>query len=165
MFVQQVGKCFCMTLILRRGIAWLVWHKIEMMQDLLLERLVHCRSESFRLSQTISQNHDFDFPILFFVKPNKSIPKRDCSKEVFFSASKIVSLQWKSFFYNNHQAFRMNKLSQKQTSTSAFEAPEKFWKAKNSKSCRQNSKTKNVLCFFFTNIVFEPLPLPFESAN
>ena len=30
-----------------------------------------------------------------------------------------------------HQAFKINKLSQKQTSTSAFEAPEKFWKAKN----------------------------------
>ena len=30
-----------------------------------------------------------------------------------------------------HQAFRMNKLSQKQTSTTPFEAPEKFWKAKN----------------------------------
>ena len=49
-----------------------------------------------------------------------------------------------------HQAFRMNKLSQKQTSTSAFEAPEKFWKAKKDKSCRQNSKSKNVLCFFFS---------------
>ena len=59
-----------------------------------------------------------------------------------------------------HQAFRINKLSQKQTSTTPFEAPEKFWKAKNkvaSKKDRKNfltvkSKKHNTqgrLFFFF----------------
>ena len=43
-----------------------------------------------------------------------------------------------------HQAFKINKLSQKQTSTSAFEAPEKFWKAKK-QSRKQKRLGKNFL--------------------
>ena len=50
--------------------------------------------------------------------------------------------------YMQHKAFRMNKLSQKQTSTSAFEAPEKFWKAKKIKVAAKIQKQKT--CFVYT---------------